>query len=179
MLSATLISGNSARFWKMRAVGRLLGPMPAMSWPPIRTAPSDGSRNPETVRRMVVLPQPEGPRKEKNSPSSIRSVAPSTAVNWPNLIVTRSSSTSALMPCPIPLARFRRSIIAPPTGTGSAITRAQIVRPKSKQPRLAGAVGNTGRDQADLNLSAYWVRRSPNHDGSGRRCQRFLSASPG
>ena len=75
MLSVTVISGNSARFWKISAVGRLLGPMPAMSLPPMRTVPSDGSRKPETVRRIVVLPQPEGPRKVKNSPLLIRSVA--------------------------------------------------------------------------------------------------------
>src|SRR3546814_2763470 len=67
MLSATDMSGNSARFWKMRAVGRLLGPMPRMSRPPMRTAPSEGSRKPETARRIVVLPHPEGPRKLKRS----------------------------------------------------------------------------------------------------------------
>src|SRR5262245_51149948 len=97
MFSATVISGNSARFWKMRAVGRLLGPIPAMSWPPIRTLPSDGSRKPETVRRIVVLPQPDGPRNEKNSPPWISSVALDTAVNSPNRTVTWSSSTPALI----------------------------------------------------------------------------------
>ena len=53
MFSATVISGNKARFWKISAVGRRLGPMPRMSLPPILTAPSDGSRKPETVRRIV------------------------------------------------------------------------------------------------------------------------------
>ncbi len=88
MFSATVISGNSARFWKISAVGRLFGPMPAMSWPPIRTAPSVGSRKPETVRRIVVLPQPDGPRKEKNSPLLMLSVASLTAVKSPNRMVT-------------------------------------------------------------------------------------------
>ena len=31
MFSATVISGNSARFWKISAVGRLFGPMPAIA----------------------------------------------------------------------------------------------------------------------------------------------------
>ena len=74
MFSATHISGNSARFWKISAVGRLLEPMPAMSLPPMRTAPSVGSRKPEIVRSNVVLPQPDGPRMEKNSPPAIFSV---------------------------------------------------------------------------------------------------------
>ena len=33
------------------------------------TAPDAGSMNPVRVRRVVVFPQPEGPRKVKNSPS--------------------------------------------------------------------------------------------------------------
>jgi hypothetical protein len=37
--------------------------MPAMFWPPMLTVPSEGSRNPDTARSSVVLPQPEGPRK--------------------------------------------------------------------------------------------------------------------
>jgi hypothetical protein len=58
--------------------------------PPMRTAPSVGSMNPEMVRRMVVLPQPDGPRKLKNSPGAIRKSALSTAVNGPKRTVTAS-----------------------------------------------------------------------------------------
>jgi hypothetical protein len=97
MFSATVISGNRARFWKISAVGRLLGPMPVMSRPPILTVPSDGSRKPDTVRRIVVLPQPDGPRKEKNSPPLISRVALLTAVKVPKRTVTWSSSTPALI----------------------------------------------------------------------------------
>src|SRR6185369_9726562 len=100
MFCATLIKGKSARFWKIRAVGRLLGPIPRMSLPPMRTWPSEGSRKPEMVRRIVVLPQPEGPRKLKNSPFSIFSVADLTAAKSPKRMVTPSSSTSALMALP-------------------------------------------------------------------------------
>ena len=105
MFSATVISGNKARFWKISAVGRLLGPMPAMSWPPILTAPSDGSRKPETVRRIVVLPQPDGPRKEKNSPPLISKVALSTAVKSPNrtVIVVEFDARTHL---PVPVKLF-------------------------------------------------------------------------
>ena len=55
------------------------------------------------VRKMVVLPQPDGPRKLKNSPLLILSVASRTAVKDPKRMVTRSSSTSALMERQCPL----------------------------------------------------------------------------
>ena len=83
MFSHTVIRGKSARFWKMRAVGRLLGPMPAMSWPPIRTVPLDGSRNPDTARRRVVFPQPDGPTTAQKPPSSTETSSPSSTGNGP------------------------------------------------------------------------------------------------
>jgi hypothetical protein len=51
-------------FWKISAVGRLLGPIPAMFWPPIFTAPSRRLQEAETVRRIVVLPPEAEKRKE-------------------------------------------------------------------------------------------------------------------
>ena len=42
---------------------------PVMMSSPIRMLPPAGLRKPEIMRRMVVLPQPEGPRIEKNSPA--------------------------------------------------------------------------------------------------------------
>ena len=87
MFSHTFISGKSARFWKISVVGRLLGPMPRMSCPPMRTVPSLGSVKPEMMRRIVVLPQPDGPRNEKNSPALIVSDTSLTAVKSPKRIV--------------------------------------------------------------------------------------------
>ena len=40
-----------------------------MSLPRTLTVPALGEMKPVMVRRVVVLPQPEGPRKVKNSPS--------------------------------------------------------------------------------------------------------------
>ncbi len=97
MFSQTGIRGNSARFWKISAVGRLFGRMPSMSWPPIRTWPSLGSMKPEIMRRIVVLPQPDGPRNEKNSPGLIVTFARSTARNFPKSADTPSRSTLALI----------------------------------------------------------------------------------
>ena len=55
----------------MSAVGRLWGPAPRIDSPPIKMSPVLGSRKPEIIRRIVVLPQPDGPRMEKNSPALI------------------------------------------------------------------------------------------------------------
>ena len=118
MFSHTFISGNSARFWKIRAVGRLFGPIPFMSLPPIRTRPSDGSRKPETARRIVVLPQPDGPRNEKKLPPSMATFASRTATKSPNLIhrFSRSTPTPALICCPLFAARVPPHPRAPRTG---------------------------------------------------------------
>ena len=59
-----------------------------MSWPPMRIAPWVGSMKPEIIRRIVVLPQPEGPRKEKNSPGLIVTSTLSTARKVPKSIET-------------------------------------------------------------------------------------------
>ena len=106
MFSHTGISGKSARFWKMSAVGRLLGRMPFMSWPPILIWPSEGSMKPDTMRRIVVLPQPEGPRKEKNSPGLMETLALSTARNLPKSQDTFCRSTPALIGALLPRNGF-------------------------------------------------------------------------
>jgi hypothetical protein len=47
---------------------------------------------------MVVFPQPDGPRNEKNSPGLIDTLTRSTARNLPKSADTPSSSTPALIP---------------------------------------------------------------------------------
>ncbi len=49
---------------------RWLGLRLVTSDPPIRIWPELGVSNPAIIRRIVVLPQPDGPRKETNSPES-------------------------------------------------------------------------------------------------------------
>ena len=85
-----------------------------MSSPPIMTLPVVGLRNPETMRRIVVLPQPDGPRIEKNSPALILRSLGSTAVKSPNLMETETSATS------LPRA-VCKSIASSPAQDGNAI----------------------------------------------------------
>ena len=51
--------------------------------PSISMVPPDGGRNPAISRSVVVLPQPEGPRSETNSPGASSRLMSSTAVTLP------------------------------------------------------------------------------------------------
>src|SRR5215831_13762107 len=59
---------------------RLFGGTFVTSWPCSRIAPWVGSSKPAIIRMVVVLPQPDGPSREKNSPSRMSRSIPATAV---------------------------------------------------------------------------------------------------
>src|SRR3954464_7024086 len=61
---------------------------------PMRMLPPLGSSSPAIMRKVVVLPQPEGPSSVSNSPSAAVSVAPSTAAKAPKLFERLSSAMS-------------------------------------------------------------------------------------
>ena len=67
--------------------GRRYGGTPARSRPPSVMVPSLGSSKPASIRISVVLPQPEGPSRQKNSRSKISSDRLSTATTSPNRFV--------------------------------------------------------------------------------------------
>jgi len=50
-----------------------------MSSPSIRMRPPSGATKPATMRRVVDLPQPDGPSREKNSPEAILRLTSDTA----------------------------------------------------------------------------------------------------
>ncbi len=56
--------------------------------------PDVGSSKPPIMRRVVVLPQPDGPSSEKNSPSRTSRSMWSTATTSPNFLTTSTSRTS-------------------------------------------------------------------------------------
>jgi hypothetical protein len=62
-----------------------------------RICPLVGSSKPPISRRHVVLPEPDGPSIEKNSPSSIASDTRSTARTSPKRRLTSRSSTAMVM----------------------------------------------------------------------------------
>src|SRR5215208_1269026 len=58
------------------------------------SSPEVGCSKPAIIRRVVVFPQPEGPRSEKNSPPGMWRSMPSTAVTSTNRLVSLLSSIS-------------------------------------------------------------------------------------
>src|SRR6516225_2760865 len=87
-LSKTDKNGNSA------LTLRLCGGIPVTSVPSSRIVPSVGCSKPAISRSVVVLPQPEGPSSEKNSPlATVRSIW-STAILVKRLV----SATSSICP---------------------------------------------------------------------------------
>ena len=68
MLPATVMFGNSAYDWKTIPTLRWFGGLSVMSLPSTVIVPAVGRSKPPIIRSVVVLPQPDGPRNETNSP---------------------------------------------------------------------------------------------------------------
>src|SRR5215813_9149328 len=68
--------------------------------PPIRISPAVGCSKPAIMRRRVVFPEPEGPRKTRNSPSRVSRFTSLTAPSSPSLntLVSLRVSTTAIKP---------------------------------------------------------------------------------
>src|SRR5690625_3962429 len=62
-----------------------------MDFPSTKMSPLVGSSNPAMQRIVVVLPQPEGPSRAKNSPRLMVMLTSSTAVTSPNCLVRLDS----------------------------------------------------------------------------------------
>ena len=73
---------------------RLCGGVLVTSSPPTSTVPEVGSLKPAIIRSVVVLPQPEGPSREKNSPAATSRSMPSTTRVPPNSLVRPRSDTA-------------------------------------------------------------------------------------
>ena len=53
------------------------------TWLPTRISPADGSAKPAISRNVVVLPQPDGPRRQTSRPCSMVSDTSSTTARSP------------------------------------------------------------------------------------------------
>src|SRR5882672_725358 len=88
---------------------------------PTRISPAVGSTKPAIRRKVVVLPQPDGPSRQTSRPCPIRNDTSSTTANVPYRLVKFRSSTNAthclLLPPP-PLARGGLGRGVPCRGTG-------------------------------------------------------------
>src|SRR5574342_400876 len=64
-------------------VRRLLGGRPVIRSSPMKTSPAVGVSNPAIIRRTVVFPHPDGPRRVTRLPSLTSRDTPSTATTGP------------------------------------------------------------------------------------------------
>ena len=85
--------GNRAKCWKTVFTFRLCGGVPCTAWPEMKISPAVGSSKPASIRRVVVFPQPEGPRRERNSAGCTWRERESTATTSAKRFVTSTSST--------------------------------------------------------------------------------------
>src|SRR5882672_9726655 len=76
----TVRHGSSAWLWKITARSRL---GPSIPWLSTMTAPSDGASRPARMLSTVVLPQPECPMMQVNSPRAMASHRSSNTVVAP------------------------------------------------------------------------------------------------
>src|SRR3990172_8750176 len=63
---------------------------------PIRISPPVGFSSPAIIRRRVVFPQPDGPKRTRSSPSCVERSTPSTALTSPKCFRTARVSTVAI-----------------------------------------------------------------------------------
>ena len=75
--------GKSRYCWKTKPRLRFCGASRVTSRSPTVMVPESGSQNPAIIIRVVVLPDPEAPRKVTNSPAAISIDASSTATTPP------------------------------------------------------------------------------------------------
>ena len=74
---------------------RWAGAIPATDCPPMKTSPDSGSSRPDTMRSVVVLPAPVGPKSTTKEPSGMTISKASSAVVDPYFLVMVLRMTSA------------------------------------------------------------------------------------
>src|SRR4029079_11925885 len=83
-------------------MSRSLGGTSLTTRSPMRSVPALISSRPAIIRRLVVLPQPDGPTRTMNSPSPISRLRSFTAWKSPYIFWTFSNVTVAMAQPPLP-----------------------------------------------------------------------------
>src|SRR3954453_12955721 len=138
--------GNSAYCWKTMFTGLRFAGTVVTSVPWSTTRPASGVSKPAIIRSVVVLPQPLGPSREKNSPSSISNVTSFTAGAVPKLLLTPASAiaTRPLEPMGESNAAKAARITGSQTEPGSVLEPGSRVSNRSTDDASAGQAGLGG-----------------------------------
>src|SRR5450631_1523000 len=114
-----------------------------MSMPSMRAVPEVGVSNPQSMRRVVVLPAPLAPRKPKISPRATAKLTLSTAVMTPYRLTSCLASTAADAPgaieviaCTLPEVPAQLGCITPAQHISAA--QKPIVHPAGATRLLLG-----------------------------------------
>src|SRR5436190_18518668 len=83
MFLVTDMFGNNEYDWKTMPKLRERAGVFVRSLPSRLTSPESGGSSPAITRSSVVLPQPDGPRKQTNSPASMARLTSSSATTLP------------------------------------------------------------------------------------------------
>src|SRR3712207_675760 len=129
--------GNSARLWNTMLTGRLLAGTPSIDFPRMRMSPEVGCSKPAIMRIRVVLPQPEGPRIEKNSPGATLKLTSSTAACEPKRLVTLTMSRSVEEAMTLPIQR-----VIPQCELGDVRHDDQIYEPAFRRSRTLPSISS-------------------------------------
>src|ERR1044071_2563279 len=137
--------GNSAYCWKTVLTSRLCAGIPTTGSPPIWISPSVGCSNPAIMRKVVVLPHPDGPSRARNSPSRMSRSSRSTAATSSNRLVTPRRDTTGCV-CSMRRMYGRHSAVTSAVVSlrdGPRVTQCHVVRPGvgATSDRVSGAVG--------------------------------------
>src|SRR5689334_1679210 len=181
MLFATSRCGNSAYCWNTMLTGRLSGGSWVMSRPRRRIRPAVGSSKPPIMRSVVVLPQPEGPSSEKNSPGRISSETPSTARTAPNRF-SRSMRLISAEPSLGSVIEGRAYVRHPRRCADRLVIRngrgnAPEATPKARDPPKSAALGAPRRAEARWRwrLEARGSGRVPVRDRSEHDMNAYVA----
>ena len=63
---------------------RLCGGVRVIGWPSSKISPAVGDSKPASIIRQVVLPEPEGPSSDRNSPRRMSRSSERTTSVWPS-----------------------------------------------------------------------------------------------
>src|SRR5690606_21258089 len=144
----TVMCGNSAKSWNTVLTGRWNAGIPVTERPRSSTSPESGSSNPAIILRVVVLPQPDGPRRAKNSPSSMVNDTSSTALNAAeprrssNCLTRFLTSTAGVPPVPAAASPLPERVEVP-----AVVMRQDTVEGRSLRRRCAGAAPPSAADE--------------------------------
>src|SRR5205807_57822 len=104
------------------AMRRSLGLRLLTTWPPMRISPAVGCSRPAIIRRRVVFPDPDGPRKTRNSHSRVSTLTLLTAPSSPCLnILVRSRVSTTAIKFLLLLPSVPYALVLGPGGQGSVL----------------------------------------------------------